>query len=131
MTPTDPKQSLTIFHHREAVSSRRKGCVRDAIPDQDFKNRLIDQARRVVSFDLEYEGAPWKPIGNAVSRITEWKARETEGEEWWWKEHPRMTAPKPNNPIFDGLNLLDPIPYPQFVYCVAVFSKCNPHNGFR
>jgi len=80
----------------------------NATPDQGCVCvRLIDQARRVVSFDLEYEGAPSRPTGSAVSRITDWKAKETEGEEWWWKENPRMTAPKPNNPILVGLKLLD------------------------
>ena len=80
----------------------------DATPDQGCVCiRLIDQTRRVVSFDLEYEGAPSRPTESAVSKITDWNARETEGEEWWWKEHSRMMAPKPNNPILIGLNLLD------------------------
>ena len=80
----------------------------NATPDQGcICIRLIDQNKRVVSFDLEYEGAPLEPAEDAVASITDWNARETNGEEWWWKENPRMTAPKPNNPILVGLKLLD------------------------
>ena len=78
-----------------------------ATPDQGcICIRLIDQCIRVVSFDLEYEGAPLDPAQSGSSRIVDWQVRETEGEEWWWKEDSRMTAPKPNNPILVGLNLL-------------------------
>jgi len=80
----------------------------NATPDQGCVCiRLIDQRKRVVSFDLEYEGAPAAPMEGARTIISEWSARETDGEDWWWKEHSRMTAPKPNNPIFVGLILLD------------------------
>ena len=79
-----------------------------AIPDQGcFCIKLIDQNRRVVSFDLEFEGSIFESPSVTHARIVDWEARETEGEEWWWKEHSRMTAPKPNNPIFVGLKMLD------------------------
>ena len=80
----------------------------DDRPDQGCRCiQMIDQNRRVISFDLEYKGASYDVTIDARAEIVGWEARDTEGEEWWWKEHPRMTAPKPNNPIFVGLKLLD------------------------
>ena len=80
----------------------------NATPDEDcICIRLIDQRKRVVTFDLQYEGAPCNAAEGARASIVDWDAKETEGKEWWWKEHARMTAPKPNNPIFVGLKLLD------------------------
>jgi hypothetical protein len=100
----------------------------NATPDQGCVcMKLIDQTGRVVWFDLEYEGAPSTPTVNAVSRITGWKARETDGEEWWWKETPRMTAPKPNNPILVGLKLLDQKWSPRQLLAVSQHSPDVGH----
>jgi hypothetical protein len=68
---------------------------------------LIDQNGRVIWFKLMYEGAPYKPTSGARARITDWKARDTQGEDWWWKEESHMTEPKPNNRILVGLKMLD------------------------
>lgn len=80
----------------------------DAIPDQNcLCIQLMDQRTQVVTFDLSYDGAPEAPAESAQSRIDSWRVRATAGEDWWWKEHPRMTEPKPNNPIGIALALLE------------------------
>jgi len=77
------------------------------IPDQGFLSIvLLDQARRVVEFELEYTGAHKEPLSENEYRIVEWTAQPTDGTTWWWKEHERMTQPKPNNPIAVALDLL-------------------------
>ena len=68
---------------------------------------LVDQSRRHVSFELEYANAPDLPPDNCDARINDWCAKKTDGEDWWWKEHARMTSPKPNNAIFIALSRLD------------------------
>lgn len=84
-----------------------KSVLTGAGPEQDgIGVSLIDQNRRVIWFRLMYEGAPHKPTSNAKARIIDWEARETEGEEWWWKEDSNMTEPKSNNRILVGLKML-------------------------
>ena len=80
----------------------------NATPDQNcICMRLIDQHKRIITFDLEYDGSPGEPKGSAPTNIVDWNARATEGEDWWWREHSRMTEPKPNNPIAVGLKMLE------------------------
>lgn len=68
--------------------------------------KIIDQHRRLIEFDLEYDGVPWDAEPEATAKITELIISELDADDSWWREHPRMTAPKPNNPICVALQLL-------------------------
>ncbi|MGB0560726.1 MAG: hypothetical protein ACPGVO_02845 [Spirulinaceae cyanobacterium] len=67
---------------------------------------IVDQHRRLIEFDLEYDGALWCPKPETTARISYFTASDLDADDLWWRDHPRMTAPKPSNHIFVALQLL-------------------------
>ncbi len=67
---------------------------------------ILTQDGAILSFEIEFDGSPFGVLleWGAVSTVVEWTVRGTEGD-WWWRESPRQTHPKPNNSVFVALNL--------------------------
>jgi len=76
-------------------------------PDQGCRYiTLIDQSKRLIKFEIECSDASSKvPQENDDVKIVEWSAMALDNGDWWWRKHPGMTRPSPNNAIAVGLEL--------------------------
>jgi hypothetical protein len=101
-------ESLYRFLEEKGIDIDRSVLI-SHIPEQGpcIVGRIIDQNNRLISYDIEFEGS-WNEnysFWRKIIVVNEWKTQTTEGD-WWWKESPKLTRPKPNNPIYIALNLL-------------------------
>ncbi len=92
----------------EGIKIERSALITH-IPDQGacIVGRIVDQDFNLISFDIDFEGnwdvdySKWRKI----KRINEWNSQEIKGD-WWWKESPGLTRPKPNNPIYIAIKII-------------------------
>jgi hypothetical protein len=99
--------SFYEFLEGKGVDWRRSVLI-DSVPEQGpcLCGRLIDARRRLIEFDLEFEGSGTdRQKWGEIDEISTWE-EQVLGKEWWKAERPRGTQARPNDSIAVGLTLL-------------------------